>query len=176
MRSLAIVVLAVCGVLLLGGEISGHHRAQGEAKSDGSKQSTSQPRGDVTKHGITELGLERKMTRGLDPAYTFTVTSDGKVRFFGKSTAIKKGTHTGTVSVDQFNRLAQFVSDMNFAGLDDTYFYAKDVRAYITTAVISGTRKTVYNQDGYGPSKLWAIQELMDALMGEVTWDPVRNP
>jgi len=176
MRFLAIVVLAACGVLLPGGEIARHHREQGEAKPDGNKQSTSQPRSDITKHGITELGLERTVTRGLNPAYTFIVTNDGKVRFFGEANAFKKGTHTGSVSVHQFNRLAQFVSDMDFAGLDDTYFYAKDVRAYFTTAVINGTRKTVYNQDGYGPSKLWAIQELMDDMMGDVTWDPVKNP
>jgi len=44
-----------------------------------------------------------------------------------------------------------------------------------TMAVANGKRKVVSNYQNAGPTKLWAIEQLIDALLAKAEWDPTPN-
>ena len=46
-----------------------------------------------------------------------------------------------------------------------------------TMVVMNGKRKTVSNYANAGPTKLWAIEQLIDDLMAKAKWDgPQKTP
>jgi hypothetical protein len=127
------------------------------------------------KHGITEIGLERTNCKWSCPAYTVVIKSDGTVRYKGDKSAKKIGEHTGKVSVWRFNELAQFIKDMGYIDLEDTYDGTwTDAATVYTTVVLNVNRKVIKNYANSGPTKLWAIEELIDKLRLEVKWDEAK--
>ena len=59
--------------------------------------------------------------------------------------------------------------------LQDSYWRpVTDNPAAFTTAVIGGKRKVVSNYADAGPSKLWPIEQLIDKILLEATWDEER--
>ena len=126
----------------------------------------------VLNHGVTEIGIERTGCFGTCPAYTFVITSAGKCRYEGGAHAKIEGKKTGSVSMIQYHRLAEFLRDMQFFALKDEYSASiTDAASTFTTAVIAGKRKTIHNYAGLGPARLWAIEELLDGMLTEVKWD-----
>ena len=79
---------------------------------------------------------------------------------------------TGTIPVYRFNQLAQFIRDSAFVDLQEGYGEMGDDRETVyTTVVINGKRKVVMNHGSTGPSKLWAVEQLIDlALAHEAIW------
>ena len=56
--------------------------------------------------------------------------------------------------------------------LENTYdrFVTDNPTAY-TTVVMNANRKVIKNYAHAGPTKLWAIEQLIDKLMLEARWD-----
>jgi hypothetical protein len=123
-------------------------------------------------HGVTEIGVERTTCYGSCPEYTFIITSDGFCRYNGGKFAPLGGYKTGLVPLDHFHRLARLVLEIQFSELDDTYTaMITDNPTVYTTAVINGKRKTISNYAQSGPSRLWALEQLIDAARSDVKWN-----
>lgn len=194
MKTLMIAVLFTGSFLSLAGEISDYH-----LKHTPDNLSVAEVRGPYevasTNHGITEIGIERSGCYGDCPIYTFIAKNDGTVRYKGEKyvertvprtvTGILKhsryngvqyvertGEFTGTIPVWYFHRLAEFIKDLAYTELQDDYTrLVSDNSTTYTMVVMNGKRKTVSNYANAGPTKLWAIEQLIDDLMAETKWD-----
>jgi hypothetical protein len=126
-----------------------------------------------TNHGVSEFGLERR-------GFSFIVTSDGKCRYTGRSlkfpappvVAAQVTQKTGFVSMVEFHRIADFLVEIDYWDLKDDYdASATDFPTVFSTAVRNGKRKTIRNFADAGPSRLWALEHLIDAMIAHVRWD-----
>jgi hypothetical protein len=126
---------------------------------------------------ISEVGIERTRCYGRCPAYTFIVRSNGTFRYVGRSDVPHIGEFTGKLPAYEFDRLALFIRDSGFMEFEDEYTAAvTDSPTTYTTVVMNGKRKLIRNYAHSGPSKLWAIEELIDGLLAHAAWDstPVK--
>ncbi len=171
MKKLTILVLLAGSLLALAGEISDYHSKHARDKLGDSRKSRSHDQVASTNHGITEIGIERSACFGKCPIYTFIVKSDGTFRYKGVEYVERKGEFTGTVPVWYFHRLAQFISDSGYMELENAYTRTvTDNPTTYTMVVMNGKRKTVNNYANAGPTKLWAIEELIDDFMARAQW------
>jgi hypothetical protein len=84
----------------------------------------------------------------------------------------REGKFGGTIPVWYFHRLAQFIKDSDYMGLENDYDrMVTDAATTYTMVVMKGKRKTVSNYANAGPTKLWAIEQLIDDLMDEAKWE-----
>ena len=89
----------------------------------------------------------------------------------------RKGELAGKVSVWKFHELARFIKDSGYMELDDCYTRSvTDNPTAFTMVVMNGKRKTVRNYANAGPTKLWAIEQLIDELMTKVEWRNQKEP
>ena len=171
MKTLMIEVLVTGSVLALGGEISDIHRKQARDKPGDWRKSRSHDEVASTNHGITEIGIERSGCYGTCPIYTFIAKSDGTVRYKGVKYVERQGEFSGTIPVWYFHELARFIRDAHYMELEDGYTrMVTDNPTTYTTVVMNGKRKTISNYANAGPTKLWAIEQLVDDLMGKAEW------
>ena len=170
MKTFLVAVILTGSLLALGGEISDIHRKQ--VRPSDPRKSRSHDEVNSTDHGITEVGIERTPRFGTTfPIYTFIIKSDGTFRYKGVEYVERKGEFTGTISVEDFHRLAQFIRDSGFMELEDEYSRTGGRNATIYTMVVmNGKRKTVSNYANAGPTKLWAIESLIDDLLQKAQW------
>lgn len=122
-------------------------------------------------HGITEVGIERTGCFGTCPAYTCIAKVDGSVRYKGGEYAPRQGEFTSEIHGPYFHGLAQFIKDSGFMDLEDAYrVEITDLPTVYTMVVMNGERKIVRNYGNSGPSKLWAIEALIDDLCAQADW------
>jgi hypothetical protein len=158
-------------LLSLGGEISDYHFKNARPKLDDEQKSRSNGEVASTNHGITEIGIERSGCYGRCPVYTFIVRSDGTFRYTGTKYVEHEGEFIGTIPVWYFHRLAQFVRDSGYMELEDRYSrMVTDSSTTYTTVMMGAKRKTISNYANSGPTKLWAIEQLIDDLMAKEEW------
>lgn len=158
--------MACCRVSF-GGEIEALHRQQAREPHPDPN-----PFVKPEKSGVTEIGLERTGCFGPCPAYTIFIKKDGTVRYRGEQHAKLVGDHTGKVSQWAFNRLAAFMLEARFTDFETTYAASPtDLPSTYTMLVKRGKPKVVRNYGDAGPTKLWAIEQLIDKLLLEATWD-----
>lgn len=125
-----------------------------------------------TNYGITEIGIERSGCFGSCPIYTFLVKSDGTFRYKGENYAERQGDFTGTIKVWEFNHLAQFIKESGYMELKDAYTRGvTDNPTTYTMVVMSGKQKIISNYANSGPTKLWAIEQLIDNLLTKAKWN-----
>lgn len=168
---LTVLALLFC-CALFGGEIADLHRQLAKPNPNGPDQSRSHDEVDAKDHGVTEVGLERSRCYGTCPVYTVVIKSDGTFRYKGKMHVQRVGNHSGKVSEYTFNQLAQFIKESGYAELQDSYSRTvTDNPTVYSTVVIDGKRKVISNYANAGPTKLWAVEELIDKLLLEATWD-----
>lgn len=164
------VAFVVLTLLASGGEIASYHAANAGPPAE--QKSKNQDGPDSAKHGIFEIGIERGGCLGGCPEYTFIVGSDGAVRYEGFEHVARKGKFTGKVSSEDFQQLARFIRDSGYMELEDNYHGGGTDRATdFTMVLMKGKRKTISNYANSGPSKLWAIEQLIDGLMAKVEWN-----
>ena len=121
---------------------------------------------------VSEIGIERSKCYGTCPVYSFIVKRDGSFRYNGINFVKRKGRYAGKVNLWQLNNILKFIKEIDYVKLDDKYFCSvSDYPTVFTTAVINGKRKIVSNYANAGPSKLWALEELIDHLMNNAVWD-----
>lgn len=173
-----ILVLLTGSLLALAGEISDYHFKYARDKSGDSSKSRSRAEVASTNHGITEICIERSGCFGTCPIYTFIAKSNGTFRYSGDKHVERKGEFTGTVPVWQFHRLAQLIRDTGYMEFEDSYDAGGyDNSTTYTMVVMNGKHKTVRNYAEGGPTKLWAIEQLIDNLMAHAQWEiPPKNP
>src|ERR1041385_702463 len=172
MKILMLAALCFATLLVFGGEISDIHRKQARRTLADWKKSRSHDEVASTNHGITEIGIERTRCFGSCPSYTFIIKSDGTFRYKGDAYVERKGEFSGTISVWYFHPLAQFIRDSGYMELEDSYTrMVTDNPTTYTMVVMGGKRKTVNNYANAGPTKLWAIEQLIDDLMTKAKWD-----
>jgi len=175
MKNLTIAVLMTACSCALAGELSDIYFQKVHANRDEWAKARMQSRQTdsitSTNHGITEIGIERTRCFGSCPAYTFIVKSDGTFRYKGEKYAQRQGEFTGTVPAGEFDCLAQFIKDAGFMQLSDTYDRGvTDSSTAFTMVVMSGQRKVLSDYAQAGPSKLWAIECLIDDLLTKAHW------
>src|SRR4051812_16934780 len=175
-KTLMIALLGTANLLAFAGEISDIHRQQTSRELDAWKKSRSNEDLASTNHGIIEIGIERTRCYGICPSYTLIIKNDGTFRYNGDNVD-RKGEFTGTIPVWDFHRLAQFIKDACYMELED--YYSRGITDNPTTytmVVMNGKRKTVSNYANAGPTKLWAIEQLIDDLMKKANWNPSQKP
>ena len=176
MKTFIIAVLLASSFLALAGEISEYHLKNAREKSGDHRKSRSYDEIASTNHGITEIGIERTGCYGICPSYTFIVKSDGTFRYKGFDHVERKGEFSGTISAGYFHQLAQFIRDSSYLQLEDGYTGVEtDHPTTYTMVVMNGKRKTVSNYATAGPTKLWAIEQLIDDLMAKAKWDGTQK-
>jgi hypothetical protein len=176
-KILIIAVLGTASLIAFAGEISDIHQGQTNPTLAPSKKSRSHDEVASTNHGITEIGIERTGCYGTCPSYTFIVKSDGTFRYKGVKFVEHEGEFTGKIPFWRFHELAQFIKDSGYMELED--YYARGITDNPTTytmVVMNGKRKTVRNYANAAPSKLWAIEHLIDGLMTKINWDGSGKP
>jgi hypothetical protein len=125
-------------------------------------------------HGVTEIGFERlkSQDRTRWQAYSVRFFNDGRVEYTGYDYVRKMGSHVGRIPMEEFQRLALLIEEMNFDGLESGY-YKPAVRSPMTyTSVVRNDgRKTVQNYADAGPVRLWAIELAIQDLVRKITWE-----
>jgi len=123
-------------------------------------------------HGITEIGLERTQCYGECPVYSVVIRRNGTFRYEGIDYVQRKGYQTGTVDEWQFHELSQFIRDAGYMQLADSYsINITDLPTVYSTVVMNGKRKVIKHYANAGPTKLWAIEQLIDRLLADAHWD-----
>ena len=130
------------------------------------------------KHGVTEIGLERTVCYGDCPVYSLVLKPDGSVRYVGTEHVARRGTHVGEINPEDFHQLAEYLVESGYASLETEYpLPVSDLPSTYTTAVINGKRKVIHHYGGYGPVKLWVLEQAIDAVVARATWnDPNAKP
>ena len=124
------------------------------------------------KHGVTEIGIERTQCYGTCPDYTFVVSANGRCRYEGGKFAKVQGRRTGQASVIICHRIAEFSRELSFFALENEYDpTVTDNPTTFTTMVMNGKRKTIRNYAEGGPTRLLALELLIDQMLADVQWD-----
>lgn len=173
MKSMVAFIVYLNISLACGGEVADYYYKQTTNQLNRAKGSLIRQPFPAPNHGISEIGIERTTCFGTCPAYTFIVKSNGSFRYKGVADVERTGEFTGKISVAQFNLLAQFILDSDYLGLENSYSPTiTDCPTVYTTVVANGKRKVVSNYANGGPTKLWAIERLIDQLMVKAEWKP----
>jgi TonB family protein len=137
------------------------------------QQQTSNPATDTS-----AITVDRKGCFGACPRYTLTLRREGRSTYIGR-TGPRRGLFTALpVSVGDFDRLTQAISEIRFfdlpnvigPGVDD----AEQVAVTITTAEKS---KTVTTYDlSAAPAPFAALVTLADGVAAELPWEDLNEP
>lgn len=151
-----------------------HTQLNGNLQTD-SSQSRTMEEIQSRDHGITEIGIERTPCFGKCEVYSAVIRSDGTFRFFGEANVRHMGRHTGRVSEEGFHELARFINDSGYARLEHDYSLpVTDMPTVFTMVARGDRRKVIRNYANAGPTKLRAIEQLIDKLLLEAHWDTPR--
>lgn len=123
---------------------------------------------------IERVGLERGPCFVGCPVFTLIVERDGSFRYTGEQNVTRLGEHHGMVDRGTLALLFRFVDEIGFMALDDTYESGYlDAPSTFTMVEWGGTTKVVLNYGGAAPARVWALEQLLEALQQHATWsDP----
>lgn len=170
------VVAALTGECRAGELQKLHVQIHGNLAAD-SSQSRTMEEIQSTEHGITEIGIERTPCFGKCEVYSAVIRSDGTFRFFGEANVRHMGRHTGRVSEEGFHELARFITDSGYARLEHAYeLPVTDIPTVFTLVARGDRRKVIRNHANAGPTKLRAVEQLIDKLLLEARWDAPPGP
>lgn len=156
--------------LLSAGEIAQQHEQLHARGRAGSARTLEQI--EDRSHGITKIGLERSICYGQCQSYTVFISSDGSLDWHGHANVKRMGHRTGRVNKEMFNDIAQFIYDSSFNHLAADYEVpVTDQQSVYTLVVMNGETKTVRNYGKAGPTKLWAIEQLIEKMVVQATWE-----
>ena len=166
----ALILLCVNGIA---GELSEIHEIQEEnSRYEDLLSSRSHDEVESSAHGIIEIGIERTECFGTCPSYTAVIKSDGTFRYTGYNSVKRTGEHTGKVNIWKLRTLLQFIDESEFRSLHGSYSrMVSDNPTVYTMVTTKKGRKIVSNYANSGPTKLWAIEQLIDNLLLEADWD-----
>jgi len=183
MKSILFIYFFLVPALAFGGELGELHRAEMKRRFEEEKASQKSKEGkegpvrseaeaDANQQGVTEIGLERVW--GGISAYTVIIKSDGTFKYTGEVGVEKLGEHTGAVSTDKMGTLLQLAKASKFHSFQLSYTPSLsspyDDIVY-TMVKLNGKTKVVSNDEKSGPSKLLAIEQVIDDLLLTAKWD-----
>jgi hypothetical protein len=166
MKEIVFLILFTACPCVFGGEISELYFKNLDSNTNGLTAVAS------TNQGITEIGIERSACFGECPVYTFILKSDGTFRYEGEKFVKRKGQFTGTISISEFDQLAQTIKNAGYMKLNKTYRRpVTDLPTAFTMVIMDGRRKIIMDYADSGPQKLQAIEKLIDGLMEKAKWN-----
>lgn len=124
-------------------------------------------------HGITEIAIGRGGGRGPKAGwYTASLSSDGTAKKESSLPPGRKGVYEGVIHELYFNELAWLVKRSGYLELEHTYRVAGvDHQATVITSVThEDGRKVISNSGSAGPTELWAVEMVIDAVLEKVQW------
>jgi len=167
-----LILFTLIPSLAFAGELADLFKKQGSNRTEGYNQSQSYDEISSDKPDITEIGLERTLCYGTCPAYSVIIKSDGTFKYTGHKFVDRLGNYTGSVSKWELRTLLQFINDSNYNFFKNSYFTGVTDHPTVYTMVkMNGKTKVISNYANSGPTKLWAIEQLIDKLLLEAKWD-----
>ncbi len=98
-------------------------------------------------------------------------TTGAKSYDTGKKQAVDGQKYQGTVSAEQFRRLAEVLADNDFSNLGDSPDRITDTTEYTLIVTYSGkTKKIVTSNTGKDPDETKAILDAFESLVNQVEW------
>lgn len=126
---------------------------------------------DLSSHGISQIGLQKTACYGRCPSFTVIINKDGSVYYSGQSNVEKVGEFTGQLPVYLLNDLFAYINEIHYQKLQDTYSSRITDHASVYTMVkYEDKQKVIKNYANTGPLTLWALQQLVEALLPKVQW------
>ncbi len=168
-------ISAILMIPLIGrsGEIERLYNDTHSQRPEASEKSRTYDQANSDEHEITEVGLERPPWYFVDsPVYTVIIKADGRFTYTGERNVQHLGRHTGQIETNSVKPLFQLIREMDYFSLDDYYsILATDKDTAYTMVAKANQRKIVSNYGKAGPLKLWALEQLIDALLTRAHWD-----
>ena len=134
---------------------------------------------------VSSISLQRTACFGACPVYTVTIYPDVLVEFHGERFVESVGDFSHRVSPENFDRLVEFTTGIDFWALSEEYRYktaedgsiiaVSDLPSRIVTVRGGEQVKTVLNYFG-GPAELDQFELLIDQLAGSSRWIGERRP
>jgi hypothetical protein len=134
--------------------------------------------GEKQESEITKITLERTPCFGACPVYKLTVHRSGQVEYEGKNHVGQKGSRTGRISTEDFDKLVKKIDEINFFNLNDRYdgknpdgsgVTVTDLPTRKTSVTRGELTKTVENYFR-GPTGLAELEGLIDELTKAAEW------
>lgn len=170
-RTLLILALVSAAVPVAAGRLQRMHEAVALEQDFDRSLSRSYDQVNFTAHGITGIAIEREQPEGGGLSYSAFLYADGTIRFAGVRHPERVGLFEGRTTRWQFDALAHYILAMDYFDLQHTYTGSDlDGSAVFTSVVRDETRKVVRNDSRAGPPELWALEQLIDKLLGDATW------
>jgi len=122
---------------------------------------------------VDSIVLRRHGCLGPCPIYTVVLYRDGRAHYVGGNDAPRRGEWSGHVPLFEYVRLVYLIEYLQFATLDSSYSrWVTDMPGVWVTVGWRGSRgrQTVYDYALYGPPRLWALEEAVDAVSSRVEW------
>jgi len=127
---------------------------------------------------ITKITLERTPCFGACPVYKLTIHSSGKVEYEGKDHVRQKGSRSGTISTEDFEKLLRKINEINFFNLSERYDGKNPDGSGVTitdlptrkTSVTRGNRTKTVENYFRGPKGLKELEDLIDELTKSAEW------
>ena len=127
---------------------------------------------------ITKIALERTICYGACPVYKLTIHRSGKVEYEGKDHVRQKGSRSGTISTEDFEKLLRKINEINFFNLSERYDGKNPDGSGVTitdlptrkTSVTRGNRTKTVENYFRGPKGLKELEDLIDELTKSAEW------
>lgn len=118
------------------------------------------------------IGLERTPCLGRCPVYTVIIEQDGAFVYDGVAHVERIGRHRGRVNTAQLAQVFRYIDEIDFFNLADSYrAELMDEAAAYTLVESAEATKVVMNYARTAPATVWALEELIDALLATATWE-----
>ena len=138
------------------------------------QQQTSNPATD-----ISAITVDRKGCFGGCPRYTLTLRRQGRSTYIGK-TGQRRGLYTApVVSVGDFDRLTQAISEIRFFDLSDVIGpFVEDAEQVVVTVTTAQKSKTVttYDLHDHATAPFAALVTLVDGVAAKLPWENLNQP
>jgi Domain of unknown function (DUF6438) len=125
-----------------------------------------------------KVTLERGVCFGACPAYSVTISGDGKVVYEGISFVDIVGAQQATIQADKVAVLLDRIESVDFFALDDEYLAsATDLPSKTISLTMNGLTKQVLHYGGDcdadfdpAPPEICEIENLIDEVAGTQQW------
>lgn len=127
------------------------------------------------------IQLERSACLGTCPAYSVTISGDGRVEYNGKSHVKETGAREGQITTDKIRALASEFARAKFWGLGEEYSgekwkkckgYCTDMATAVTELKVKGVTHRVKHYYGCGgvPKSLFELESAIDKSANSGQW------
>lgn len=132
--------------------------------------------GSPINHGVLEIGIEHAPSFGPTPVFCMRIAADGTVRYVGTTNSPRAGKWTGKLPVWMFHRVSNFIVSSGYMEMADEYRVSATDGPTVYTLIRTKERTKVFrNYWSSAPSKLWALERLLESLIPTCDWTGATN-